>query len=170
MAKPRKKKREANVYVYRTSIKVVLVIFTLIFAAMLPITWRDKGAWANDVPLIFLALIVIVLYFSWVLWQDGKQKYTITKEGVHWEKGRWIFRKDVEIPFADVAEFKDTTTLFSISRKYAILSNDVEQKKIPITSAPKDYREMLQSIIKLLPKGVMNERTRKSLTRARYKL
>lgn len=170
MAKSKKKKQETNVYIYRMSINIVVAIATLLFAALIPVTWMDKGAWVNGVPLIFLVLIPIVLYFAWVLWQDGKQQVTITRESVHWEKGRWAFRRDVEIPFADVLEFRDCTSIFSVSRKYAIVSNDEKPKRIVLSSAIGGYRDMLNDVLKHLPKGVINARAKRSLTRARFKV
>lgn len=165
----KRKTADPEVFCYLTRIKVIVGIITALLAALIPVSWMDKSAWINEVPVIFLLLLPIVFYFVWTLWQDGNTKVTVSKESVHWVKGHGRFRKDVEIPFSEVAEFRDATTIFSISRKYTVVSNDAEPKRIQLSSAIGGYRDLLNRILARVPKGVVSDRAKKSLARARVK-
>lgn len=162
-----KKAPNETEFAYLRRIKYMLIAITALLALLIPISFLDSAAWIGRVPVISLLLVPIVLAFIWVIWQDCGQKITLTKTGICWDTGAGRFRKTVSLCWQDIAELRDNTTIFSISRKYTLVSAADPAARIQINSALSGYRELLAYILKRVPEERLQARAKASLQRMR---
>lgn len=163
----KKKKVRDNVFTYATRTRVALIVITVLLLALIPLSYFDHAAWIGKWPVITIVLIPLSLIFVWIAWQETYQVVTIHKESIVWEHGRWKFRKEVEIPFDQLREMHDDTTLFSVGRKFSLYANGTPEKRIKLNGAIDRYRDMLRAIVKRIPRNQISKRALKSLQRIR---
>lgn len=165
MAKGKPHKKDTFEYMKR--IRIMLMVITAILLVLIPISYNDPVAWVGGWPVITIVIIPIALFFIWVIWQDGGQSIKLTKDSIVWEVGAWKWHKIVEISWSDIAQLKDATTIFSVSRKYTLVSASDPDKRIKINSSLSDYRDLLKIILSRIPGEKINPRAKRSLQRIR---
>lgn len=160
-----KKAPAENTFSYLPRIKYMLIAITALLTLLIPISFLDSAAWIGRVPVISLLLLPIVLAFIWVIWQDSGQTVTLTKAGLRWDTGAGRFKKSVFLPWDEIGQLRDNTTIFSISRKYTLVSAADPDVRIQINSALSGYRELLGHILKRIPASGIHARAKTSLQR-----
>lgn len=163
----RKDSKDQFQFQYRMGVKITLIVITLLLAGLIPVSWMDQSAWIHGVPVIFVALIPIVIYFIYIIFADTNQKIEVRKESILLTSGVGPLKKTVEIGFDDFGEFHDDTTLFSVGRKYSLISASDPKKRIRLNGALSRYRELLQLVLKRIPRSSISARAMKSLQRSR---
>lgn len=159
-----KTKRDPFRFCYRTGTRIWLIAITAALLVLLPVTWLDRqGAWLNNVPVVFAAVLVFALYFLYVLLSESNQVIEVRKESIYAKYGIGPLCKETEIPFDDIAALTEDTTLFSIGRKYSIRSVGDEKGRIRLTSALNGYKDLLHLLAKRIPREKIAPRAQKSL-------
>ncbi len=163
MASKKKKQTTTGIYAYQKGSLIALVIITLLLTGIMLYSFFDPGTWLGGFPVITLLLVPIVFFFAWTIWQDGSAKLRVTRDSMVWEKGAWRFKTLVEIPWEDIGAVNDRTRIFTIGRRFDIISASDPKKVIRLNSSMAPYRDLLRLIISRVPIAVFTARAKKSL-------
>lgn len=157
------KDRAAKIFAYQTGVRVWLLIIEALLALIMVAAYNDSAAWYWGLPVISLVLVPIVVYFAWVIWQDSGQRVTVTKEEILWEKGAGRFYRQVGMSWQEIGQMRDDTRIFTIGRRFQLVSAADPERIIRIDSSLANYKDLLRTIIRRVPSGVINSRAKKSL-------
>lgn len=140
MSKPLKE------YTYLKRIKIQMMFITLLLASFIIVAIMDGGKYD-----IAAGIAIIVLYFSFTIWQDSSNKIQIFPNGMVQHKGAGPLLKITEIKWHEAVYLKDRTTLFTFGRSFYVQDNHENPQRIYFDSTLKDYQELLQTIVKRSP-------------------
>jgi len=141
---------------YLKRIKIQLIIINILLAGFIPLAIMDGRKYG-----IAATVFLLVLYFSFIIWQDSNNKIKIYNNKIVQEKGAGPFKRVYEIKWNDVAYLKDETGLFTFGRSFYIQDNQKKPLRIHFNSTLEKYQDLLQVIIKLSPNITVDERARK---------
>jgi len=133
-------------YTYLKRIKIQMMIITIILACFILVAIFEGGKYD-----IAAGIALIVLYFSFTIWQDSNNKILIFPNGMVQHKGAGPFLKIKEIKWHEAVYLKDKTGLLTFGRSFYVQDNHEKPQRIEFDSTLKDYQELLQIIVKRSP-------------------
>jgi hypothetical protein len=133
-------------YSYLKRIKIQMMIITIILSCFILVAILDGGKYE-----IAAGIALIVLYFSFTIWQDSNNKILIFPNGMVQYKGAGPFLKVKEIKWHEAVYLKDKTGLFTFGRAFYVQDNREKPQRIEFDSTLKDYQDLLLTIVKRSP-------------------
>jgi len=162
-----KSKSSKEVFAYQTGTRISLIVIILLLALIMVMAFFDSATWYWGLPVISLILVPIIAYYLWVIWQDSGQKVTVTREEIIWEKGAGRCRRHVNMSWKEIGQMQDDTRIFTIGRRFRLVSSARPDESIRIDSSLSQYKDLLRVILARMPGGAVSDRAKKSLAHMR---